>query len=126
MSYTHLTLSDVPDQAPGFGVETQEARPVRSKLGAERIGLTAYRVKPGQRVGFGHSHDEVEEIYAITAGTGRFRLDDDIVDVAAGDVVYCPPQVVREWEAGEDGLDVLAFGAHAEGDGNMFPDWWTD
>ncbi|MEJ7716604.1 MAG: hypothetical protein WKF31_01065 [Thermoleophilaceae bacterium] len=59
----------------------------------------------------------------ISSGTGRFRLDDDIVEV--GVVVFCPPHVVREWEAGDDGLEILAFGGHAEDDGNMFPKWWT-
>lgn len=126
MTYKHLNLNDIDDQAPSFGVESLEARPVRTELGAEAIGLTSYRVKPGRRVGFGHSHDAVEEVYLVISGSGRFKLDDDIVDVAQGEVVYCAPAVVREWEAGDDGLEVVAFGSHAEGDGNMFPGWWTD
>jgi mannose-6-phosphate isomerase-like protein (cupin superfamily) len=126
MAFKHLKLSDIADQAPGYGVDSLEARPARTELGAERIGLTAYRVKPGRRVGFGHSHDTVEEVYLVTSGSGRFKVDEEIVDVGPGEVVYCPPQVVREWEAGRDGLEVVAFGAHAEGDGNLQPGWWTD
>ena len=83
-------------------------------------------MKPGRRLGFGHSHDSVEEIYLITGGSGRFKLDDEIVPVGPGEVVYCSPEVMREWEAGDEGLDVVAFGAHAEGDGNLRPGWWTD
>jgi quercetin dioxygenase-like cupin family protein len=126
MDFKHLKLSDLEDQAPGYGVDTLEARPARAALGAQGIGLTSYRVKPGRRVGFGHSHDTVEEIYLVTAGSGRFKVDEAVVDVGPGEVVYCPPQVMREWEAGDDGLDVIAFGAHAEGDGNLQPGWWMD
>lgn len=90
------------------------------------IGLTSYTVKPGRRVGFAHSHDAVEEVYLVVSGTGRFKLDDEIVEVKPSDVIFCQPQVVREWEAGDDGLKVIAFGSHAEGDGNMETDWWTD
>ena len=125
MTYKHLNINDIEDQAPAWGVDSLEARPVGTALGAEAIGLTDYRMKPGRRLGFGHSHDAVDEVYVVTSGSGRFKLDDEIVEVTAGAIVYCPPAVVREWEAGEDGLDLVAFGAHAEGDGNMFPEWWT-
>jgi quercetin dioxygenase-like cupin family protein len=126
MTFTHLKLSDIPDQAPGYGMDSLEARSARKELGAEQIGLTRYNVKPNRRVGFGHRHDAVEEVYLVTAGSGRFKLDDTIVDVAPGEVVYCPPEVMREWEAGPDGLEIVAFGAHAEGDGSIEPGWWTD
>ena len=126
MTYKHLNLRDIADQAPSFGVDSLEARPARTELGAESIGLTTYNVRPGRRVGFGHSHDSVEEVYLVVSGSGRFKLDDDIIAVAEGEVVYCPPQVIREWEAGDDGLEVVAFGGHAEGDANMFTGWWTD
>jgi hypothetical protein len=33
--------------------------------------------------------------------------------------------MVREWEAGDEGVEAVAFGAHAEDDGNMLSDWWT-
>ncbi len=82
-------------------------------------------MKPGRRVGFGHHHEAVEEIYLVTSGSGRFNVDGEILAVGAGDVVYCSPEVMREWEAGDDGMDVVAFGAHAEGDGTMQPGWWT-
>ena len=126
MSYKHIKIADLEDQAPGYGVDTLEARGARSEMGAERIGLTSYKVKPGRRVGFGHNHEDVEEVYFVVAGAGRFRVDDEILDIAQGEIVYCSPEVMREWEAGDDGLELIAFGAHAEGDGNMEPGWWTD
>jgi quercetin dioxygenase-like cupin family protein len=126
MNHKHIKISDIDDMAPGFGVESMEARPARKELGAERIGMTHYAVKPGKRVGFGHNHEEVEEVYVITSGAGRFRVDDDIFEVESGDAVYCAPEAMREWEAGDDGMDVIAFGAHVEGDADMEPGWWPD
>jgi mannose-6-phosphate isomerase-like protein (cupin superfamily) len=129
MTTQHKTMSldDAEDMAPKYGMaETGQARFYRKDLGAESIGMANYRLNPGQRIGFGHRHSACEEIYVVLAGSGRFKLEDEIVDVGPRDVVYCPPSVMRAWEAGSDGLEVIAFGAHAEGDGEMDQDFWTD
>ena len=52
----------------------------------------------------------------MLSGSGRFRVADDVFDVGADDIVYCPPDAMRAWEAGPDGMDMLAFGAHTEGE----------
>ncbi|HYN51752.1 MAG TPA: cupin domain-containing protein [Thermoleophilaceae bacterium] len=83
-------------------------------------------MNPGRRVGFGHRHGESEEICVVLSGARRFKVEDEIVEVAAKDSIYCPPTTMREWEAGPDGLEVLAFGGHAEDDSEMQPGWWTD
>ena len=120
-------LDSADDVAAKFGMgEMGEARFLRTALGAARIGLADYRVKPGRRAGFGHRHRQAEEMYVVLAGSGRFKLDDEIVEVAARDVLYCPPSVMREWEAGPDGLHMLAFGEHAEADNEGRRDFWTD
>jgi oxalate decarboxylase/phosphoglucose isomerase-like protein (cupin superfamily) len=125
--YTKINLSDVKDQAPDFGMaEIGESRFARQQLGAEKIGLTYYKVNGGKRLGFGHTHSEVEETYVVISGGGRFKVQDDIFDVGLRDVVYVPPNAVREWEAGDGGMEMLAFGGHAEGDAEMKPGWWTD
>jgi len=36
------------------------------------------------------------------------------------------PKVTRAFEAGPDGLELLAFGPHHEGDGEIIQDWWAD
>jgi quercetin dioxygenase-like cupin family protein len=126
-SHTKLNLNDVKDLAPQFGMQAMgQARFAREALGAERIGLAEYRMNAGQRVGFGHRHGEVEEMYVVIAGSGRFKVQDDVFEVTARDVVYCRPSATREWEAGPDGLDILAFGAHADDDAEMEAGWWTD
>ena len=126
-SYATINLEQAKDLAPDFGMsEMGEARFVRDALGAERIGLSHYRMRPGRRTGFGHRHGDAEEMYVVLAGSGRFRVEDDIFDVAAKDVVRCAPGAMREWEAGPDGLELLAFGTHVDGDADMQPGWWTD
>jgi quercetin dioxygenase-like cupin family protein len=126
-THTKVNLDDVKDLAPDFGMERMgEARFARSAVGAELVGLTNYRMNGGQRIGFGHRHGEVEEIYVVIAGSGRFKVEDEVFPVVVKDVVYCPPQAMREWETGPDGLELLAFGGHAENDVEMQPGWWTD
>ncbi len=126
-SHAKINLDEVKDLAPEFGMgKMGQARFVRSAVGAERIGLTNYRMNAGERVGFGHRHGEVEEIYVVVGGSGRFKVDDEVFDVAPRDVVYCPPEAMREWEAGPEGLELLAFGGHAENEAEMQPGWWTD
>jgi quercetin dioxygenase-like cupin family protein len=126
--YKKLNLDDVKDLAPEFGMQAMgQARFARQELGAEHIGLSHYRMNAGQRVGFGHSHGESEEVYVVLGGSGRFRVQDDVFEVEPYDVVYCAPAAMREWEAGPHGMEILAFGAHAEGgDAQMERGWWTD
>ncbi|HEY2258938.1 MAG TPA: cupin domain-containing protein [Solirubrobacteraceae bacterium] len=126
-SYTKLNLKEVKDLAPEFGMgDMGEARFARDAIGAQRIGMALYRMNPGRRVGFGHRHRESEEIYVILAGSGRFRVQDDVFPVSEKDVVYCPPSAMREWEAGPEGLELLAFGGHADNESDMERGWWTD
>jgi mannose-6-phosphate isomerase-like protein (cupin superfamily) len=80
----------------------------------------------GQRMGFGHRHGEAEEIYVVLGGSGRMKLDEEVVELAPQDIVYVPPAVVREWESGPEGLQLIAFGSHAESDVEMIQGWWTD
>jgi hypothetical protein len=55
------------------------------------------------------------------------KLDDEIVPVEAFDAIRVAPQVARAFEAGDEGLEVLAVGAHNGDDrGDMLQDFWTD
>ena len=126
-AYARINIDDVEDLAPQYGMgEVGEARYVREDVGAQRVGLSWYRLNPGRRTGFGHRHTEVEEIYVVLAGSGRAKLDDEIVELRARDVIRVAPAVVREFEAGSDGMELLATGMHAEGDGEVLQGWWSD
>ncbi len=126
--YTHKNITDVADSAPGFGFgETQESRFARADFGAEQTGFSHHRFKPGKRQGFGHRHDDAEEVYFVASGSGRIKLDDEVREVKEKDVIRVSPGVMRAFEAGDDGLEVLAFGTHHGDDrGEIVPGWWTN
>lgn len=125
--FTHKRLTDVEDSAPKFGFgEIQEARFAQSDLEAERTGIAHIRLKAGKKQPFAHKHDEAEEIYVIIAGSGRLKLDDEIIAVEALDAIRVAPEVTRQFEAGPDGLEWIVAGASHEGDGEIFPGWWQD
>ena len=126
MDYTIKNLREVEDQAPKFGFDqVQEARFPYRDLEAETIGMAFHRVKPGQRQGFAHRHEQAEEIYVILAGSGRVKLDDEFVDLIELDAVRVGPGTTRMLEAGPAGLEVLIFGAHVDGDVEPVSEFWT-
>ncbi|HEX6387882.1 MAG TPA: cupin domain-containing protein [Solirubrobacteraceae bacterium] len=127
MSYAKLNIDAAEDIAPKYGMDTQgETRIIRDDVGAKGIGMSYYRWKPGKRTSFGHTHEQAEEMYLVLRGSGRMKVDDEIVDFAQRDVIYVSPGAMREWEAGPDGADIVAFGHHFDGDATMTPGWWTD
>lgn len=125
MSYTIKNLREIEDVAPRFGFDrVQEARFPWRALEAERTGLAYHVIKPGQR-GSAHRHEKAEEIYVVLAGTGRIKLDDEVQDVQAMDAIRVSPEIKRAFEAGPDGLELLAFGPHHDNDGEILSgDFW--
>jgi mannose-6-phosphate isomerase-like protein (cupin superfamily) len=125
--FTHTKLTDVKDSAPEFGMDdVQEARFAKGDLDAERTGVSHYRLKPGKRTPFGHKHEEAEEVYVVIAGSGLLKLDDEIIEVETLDAIRVSPEVIRAFEAGDDGIEVLAVGARHDGDGEVIPNWWSE
>ncbi len=119
MSYTIKNLRDVEDVAPRFGLdEIQEARFVRRDLDAQDTGFAYHVIKPGQR-GAAHRHEAAEEIYVVIAGDGRVNLDGETAELHPLDALRVAPEVARAFEAGPDGLEILVFGLHHEGDGEI-------
>ena len=120
--YTIKNLRDVRDAAPDAGVgATQEMRFAQGDLNAERTGVSFMAVKPGRRQAIAHRHDEAEEVYVILSGSGRIKLDDDIVDVGPLDAIRIAPTVTRALEGGPEGIEYLVFGQHHDGDGAIEP-----
>jgi mannose-6-phosphate isomerase-like protein (cupin superfamily) len=128
MSYSIKNLREVEDMAPKHGLgEIGEARFARGDLEAERTGLALHVLRPGKRQGFAHRHHEAEEIYVVLAGSGRVKLGDDVRDIGPMDAIRVAPEVVRAFEAGGDGLEVLVFGPHHERDGELVREgFWDD
>jgi mannose-6-phosphate isomerase-like protein (cupin superfamily) len=126
-AYTRKNLQDVEDSAVKFGFDDhQEARFASDDLDTEQTGFSFHRVKPGMRQAFAHRHDDAEEVYVVVGGTGRVKLDDDIVDLERLDAVRLAPGVTRQFEGGPEGIEILVFGARHAGDGETISDWWTE
>ena len=125
--FTKLNLEAVDDAAPanGFG-DRWEARVARQALAAERTGVSFFRLLPGKRSPFTHRHTDAEEVYVVLGGSGRVKLDGELLDVGPLDCIRVAPTTARAFEAGPDGLEFLAFGAHHPGDGEPVQDPWTD
>ena len=126
MSYTHKNLNEVQDAAGSHGAgDVMEVRFASGDLDTADTGLSHHRIKPGQRQGFGHKHENAEEVYLVLTGWGKVKLDEDVVELTQLDAVRVAPGVMRQFEAGEDGLEMVAFGPKHEGDGEIVPGWWA-
>jgi mannose-6-phosphate isomerase-like protein (cupin superfamily) len=125
--YTLKNLDEVDDMAAQHGMSDMgEARFANGELETEQTGISFHRLNPNARQGFGHQHETAEEVYVVTAGSGRVKIDDDIIDLAALDAVRIAPAAIRAFEGGPDGMEMLAFGPLAKGDGEIIPGWWSD
>lgn len=61
-----------------------------------------------------HYHPRAEEIYFITAGTGRMRIGNETRDVKPGDAIAIPPgQRHKLWNTGAGTLTLLCCCAPA-------------
>ena len=126
MSYAKTNLRDVEDSAAKRGVgAVQEARFPRTELGAEQVGMNYLIVKPDQREAFAHKHREAEELYVVLSGSGRVKLDDEVLELAPLDTVRVAPGTTRQIAAGPEGIAVLIFGARHEGDGEIVEGFWA-
>jgi mannose-6-phosphate isomerase-like protein (cupin superfamily) len=128
MSYTIKNLRETEDKAPGFGLaEIGEAHFPAGELGAESTGMAFYAMRPERRQAFAHRHDEAEEVYVVVSGSGKMMLDGEIREVVALDAIRVAPEVVRAFEAGPDGMELIAFGPRHEGDGELIREgFWPD
>ena len=111
------------DQAPGI-----EGRFGRKHLDSRDLGISHFRYKAGLRSPSGHSHREQEEAYVVVAGSGRVLLDEEVLELRQWDVVRVAPEVVRAFEAGPEGLDVIAVGGPKPegGDGVLAVAAWPE
>jgi mannose-6-phosphate isomerase-like protein (cupin superfamily) len=128
VGYTHKNLREVEDMAAtqGFG-EAQEARFPMGDLDAESTGIALLRVKPGKRQPFAHRHNKAEEIYVVISGSGKVKIDDEVVEVRELDAIRFDPEVGRAIEAGPDGIEIIAFGPRHQGDAEIIREhFWGD
>jgi mannose-6-phosphate isomerase-like protein (cupin superfamily) len=129
VGYTKTNLrSDVENQAPKFDMPSEmEARFARRNVGGETLGLSLFTLAPNFRIPFGHTHAEQEEVYVVVRGSGRVKVEDEIVELAEWDAIRFGVDTMRCMEAGPDGIEYVAFGAGEDPmDAEMAPNWWSD
>lgn len=56
----------------------------------------------GTGVPFVHAHKQNEEIYAIVSGKGKAVIDEETVELTAGDWLRVAPAAKRQFSAAED------------------------
>src|SRR3954466_13334556 len=102
----------------------RRARPraVRAELPARPARLS---------LSYGHTHKNQEEVYVVVRGSGRMKLDDEIVELEEWDAVRVPPGTWRGYEAGPAGLEIIVIGAPNLGEAPREDvegerDWWAD
>jgi quinol monooxygenase YgiN len=123
--FSIVHLADLEDMAQRFGFGEQgEARFARAELGATATGLSLQRLHPHRRQAFGHRHQLDEEIYVVLQGAGQIAVDEHIAPVRELDAIRVAAGSTRAFEAGPEGLTMLATGAHHPGDAEMAPGFW--
>ena len=126
--YTIQNLKDVEDQAPNFGLSPQlEARMARVPLELENFGVTYQRLGPNFRVPFGHKHKNQEEVYLVVSGSMRAKVEDEVVELKQWDALRVHKETMRGFEAGPEGVEIIAVGAPntGPGDAEVEQDWWS-
>jgi mannose-6-phosphate isomerase-like protein (cupin superfamily) len=127
---TDYTITNLKQAEDSFSESDRdiEARFGRKHLDSEHLGVSYFRYGPDYRSRSGHHHREQEEVYVVVGGSGRIRLGDEIVDIKQWDAIRVAPPVVRAFEGGPEGLELIAIGSDRpeEGDGELDRDFWTD
>jgi mannose-6-phosphate isomerase-like protein (cupin superfamily) len=103
VGHAFTTLDELGD-GPGF-------RKIRQALGITAFGVNALVMAP-HFAGFGHYHDEQDEMYFVHSGTARFEVDGEERLVGPGGLVHVESTTPRRFSnAGDDELVVLVIGA---------------
>jgi mannose-6-phosphate isomerase-like protein (cupin superfamily) len=120
--FTKINFENIDSSTP----EGRDARFARSHIDSEHVGVTRFRYAPNVHSEMGHRHREQEEVYVVLGGSGRVKLDDEVVELAPWDVLRVAPQTVRAFSAGGDGLELLiaANDRPEGGDGERVEGFW--
>ena len=115
--YATVNLLDVDDSLAGRAAGI-EGRFARKHLDSRDLGVSLFRYAPNTRNPMAHSHREQEEAYVIVSGSGRALLDGEVIELRQWDVVCLAPEVVRAFESGPEGMEIVAVGGPKPQDGD--------
>ena len=126
--YMHVNLKqDVENASESFGLAPDmEARFARKPLELDGGGFSYQKLAPDFRSPVAHRHTTQEEVYVVVSGSGRMKIDDEIRELRQWDAVRVAPETARGFEAGPDGLELVAIGFGAGDETEMLQDFWAD
>jgi mannose-6-phosphate isomerase-like protein (cupin superfamily) len=128
--YAIKRLEEIPDVLGDYPGEMRMT--AASDLGNEQVSFTWRRMPPqtGGKGSYGHRHKTQEEIYFVASGELLFKLEDEVIEVAAGSVVRIAPHVVRSvWNDGPDDAILIMCSIKSDdpaGDHETVPDFWPE
>jgi uncharacterized cupin superfamily protein len=115
--------ADIPEHEVTRGDISYRRRRLGSAAGSVRVGASHYLVPPGARQMPVHVHGDEEEIFFVLSGDGLgYELEGQDPDgeavtyrVTAGDtIVHRPDARPHTFLAGDNGLELIAFGSGSE------------
>jgi uncharacterized cupin superfamily protein len=65
------------------------------QLGSGKLGARLWRLRPGQ-ASTRHRHVAQEELYLLLEGSGRMRIDGELLTLAPLDAILVEPESVRQ------------------------------
>jgi mannose-6-phosphate isomerase-like protein (cupin superfamily) len=105
-------LNEVPAFTTKDGSEIRELLAYRNSA-IRNQSLAEARLRPGGSTQE-HYHPKTEEIYYITAGAGKIRIENEIRQVQPGDAIAIPPgQKHKIWNTAPEPLTFLCCCAPA-------------
>lgn len=106
------SLNEVPPFITKDGSEIRELLAYRNSA-IRNQSLAEARIPVGASTQE-HYHPKAEEIYYITHGLGRMRVEQDLREVKAGDAIAIPPGLKHKlWNTGPEMLRLLCCCAPA-------------
>jgi uncharacterized cupin superfamily protein len=93
-----------------------------SAAGCDRVGLRRIRISPGKQSTPVHAHFGEEEIFYVLCGNGWSWQENGVYEIGERDVILHPHGgPAHTVVAGDDGIDVLAFGDNLRHEAVRFP-----
>jgi mannose-6-phosphate isomerase-like protein (cupin superfamily) len=118
VAYSIADVADLEPEGPGGMV-----RKARRAVGARAFGFNYFIFPPNQK-GREHDHADsaLEEVYFVVKGGGRMVVDGDEIELRPGRFIRVDGESTRVPISGDDGLELVTFGAPVEGTYQP-PDW---
>jgi mannose-6-phosphate isomerase-like protein (cupin superfamily) len=118
MGYTCVDIESLEGEgASGMVKKTRRA------TGTRAFGFNYFTIPAGVE---GREHDHMgeghEEVYFVVKGGGIMRVDGDEVELRPGRFVRVDPDSTRVPIAGDEGLEMVTFGAQLDGP-YVPPEW---